>query len=288
MKVKKENSKGEFQHRMFKLIILIIVFIFCGLIIGFIYITITSSKSQKAFKIMDQNFITEESILKSNEKYQKIIESIDNNYFMQSNNSNDLLICDSHNFYKMHITRHIPCIYNLTNKDDIPAINSIKNKKDISYFNVNDIGVIDFIDKYMKLLSIEVYNKNNNNDEYFKIPKLDNIGRVIINNSIKKIHIYLSPVSQIVNFNSYQKKSSSEFINIYLKNNIDDKLQDNFGEKKIIYYEFILNEGDFIYAPSYYFIQIKEPVDNLFIYEYQDISLFNDIVFKILYNENSL
>ena len=271
---------------MFKLIILIIVFVFCGLIVGFIYITITSSKSQKTFKIMDKNFNTEESILKSNEKYQKIISKIDLNNFMLINKTKDLLICDSLNFYKSNIVRHIPCIYNLTNKDDIPVINNIKNKKDISYFNVNEIGVIDFIDKYMKLLSIEVYNKNNNNEEYFKIPILDNIGRVIINNSIKKIHIYLSPISQIENFNSYQKKSSSEFINIYLKNNIDDKLQDNFGEKNIIYYEFILNEGDFIYAPSYYFIQIKEPIDNLFSYEYQDISLFNDIVFKILYSEN--
>ena len=138
----------------------------------------------------------------------------------------------------------------------------------------------------MKLQSIEFYNKDNNNEEYFKKPKLDNIARVIINNSIDKIHIYLSPISQIEYFNSYQNKSYSEIINIYLKNNIDDKIKDNSNSeyKKIIYYEFDLNEADFIYVPSYYFIQIKEPVDNLISYEYQDKSLFNDMVFKILYS----
>ena len=138
----------------------------------------------------------------------------------------------------------------------------------------------------MKLQSIEFYNKDNNNEEYFKKPKLDNIARVIINNSINKIHIYLSPISQIEYFNSYQNKSYSEIINIYLKNNIDDKIKDisNSEYKKIIYYEFDLNEADFIYVPSYYFIQIKEPVDNLISYEYQDKSLFNDMVFKILYS----
>ena len=168
---------------------------------------------------------------------------------------------------------------------NITILNKIK-KKDYINLNSKNIEKIDFIDKFMKLQSIEFYNKDNNNEEYFKKPKLDNIARVIINNSINKIHIYLSPISQIEYFNSYQNKSYSEIINIYLKNNIDDKIKDisNSEYKKIIYYEFDLNEADFIYVPSYYFIQIKEPVDNLISYEYQDKSLFNDMVFKILYS----
>ena len=150
--------------------------------------------------------------------------------------------------------------------------------------NSNELGTIDFIDKYMKLLFIEFYHKNNNNDEFFKNPRLDNVGKVIINNSVQKVHIYISPISQIEYFNSYQNKSTSDIVNFYLKNNIDDKIKDNSGEKDIIYYEFDLNEADLIYIPSYYFIQIKEPVDNLIIYEYQDISYFNDMIFKILYS----
>lgn len=286
MKVKKENSKGEFQHRMFKLIILIIVFIFCGLIAGFIYITLTSSTSPKSLKVKDPNYNTEESIIKSNEKYYKIINYQDLYNFkkIKQNNNTDKFNCDINNFYKNYISNHFPCVYRYNVTDNIYTLNNIKKKKTHMNLNSNELGTIDFIDKYMKLLFIEFYHKNNNNDEFFKNPRLDNVGRVIINNSVQKVHIYISPISQIEYFNSYQNKSTSEIVNFYLKNNIDDKIKDNSGEKDIIYYEFDLNEADLIYIPSYYFIQIKEPVDNLIIYEYQDISYFNDMIFKILYS----
>ena len=286
MKVKKENSKGEFQHRMFKLIILIIVFIFCGLIAGFIYITLTSSISPKSLKVKDPNYNTEESIIKSNEKYRKMINNLDFYTFtaIKKNNNTDKFNCDINNFYKNYISNHFPCVYRYNVTDKIYILNNIKNKKDLTHLSTREIGTIDFIDKYMKLLFIEFYHKNNNNNEFFKNPRLDNVARVIINNSVQKVHIYLSPISQIEYFNWYQNKSTSDIVNFYLKNNIDDKIRDNSGEKDIIYYEFDLDEADLIYIPSYYFIQIKEPVDNLIIYEYQDISYFNDMFFKILYS----
>lgn len=286
MKVKKENSKGEFQHRMFKLIILIIVFIFCGLIAGFIYITLTSSISPKSLKVKDPNYNTEESIIKSNEKYRKMINNLDFYTFtaIKKNNNTDKFNCDINNFYKNYISNHFPCVYRYNVTDNIYILNNIKNKKDLMHLSTREIGTIDFIDKYMKLLFIEFYHKNNNNNEFFKNPRLDNVARVIINNSVQKVHIYLSPISQIEYFNWYQNKSTSDIVNFYLKNNIDDKIRDNSGEKDIIYYEFDLDEADLIYIPSYYFIQIKEPVDNLIIYEYQDISYFNDMFFKILYS----
>ena len=278
--MKKEKSKGEFQHRMFKLLILIIVFVFCGLIAGFVYITVTSSSSPKTLKIEDPDYTTEESIIKSNEKYYKLIRYQDSNIFsLLNNNKSNYHICDINNFYKKHISYHAPCVhtYNAT-EDKYVLNNNTKTKK--------NIGVIDYIDKFMKLLSIEYYNKDNNNQTYFKNPRLDNVGRIIVNNAAQKIHIYLSPISQIEYFNSYKVKSYSDIVNFYLKNNIDDKITDRSGkqEQKIIYYEFYLNENDFIYVPSYYFIQIKESVDNLISFEYQDITLFNDLVFKILYN----
>ena len=286
MKDYNEKAKGEFQHRMFKLVILIIVFIFCSLIAGFIYITITSSSSsKKTLKIIDNNYQTEESILQSNEQYYSLLKSLDENFYNLINkmNKTQLLMCDKNKFYIRHISSHTPCIYKYNSSDDIPILDNIKNNNFItSNFAPKNI---DFIDKFMKLISIEYYNKNNGNEEYFKNPRLDNIGRVIINNSNKKVHILISPISQIEYFNSFQNKSSSDIINIYLKNNIDVNIKDKLvnGEKKIIYYEFNLNQADFLYIPSYYFIQIKESIENLVSYEYQDISLFNDMVYKILY-----
>ena len=285
MKETNDKTKGEFQHRMFKLVILIIVFIFCSLIAGFIYITITSTSSKKTLKIIDNNYETEESILQSNEKYYTSLKSQDLSFYNLINklNKTELLICNINKFYIKHISSHTPCLYNYSPLDNISILDSIKNNK---FINSNSgTKYIDFIDKFMKLLSIEYYNKNNGNEDYFKNPRLDNVGRVIINNSNQKVHIFISPISQIEYFNSFQNKSNSDIINFYLRNNIDDKIQDKSGkeEKTIIYYEFDLNQADFIYIPSYYFIQIKESVENLISYEYQDITMFNDMVFKILY-----
>ena len=280
--MKDKKTKGEFQHRMFKLIILIVVFVFCGLIAGFIYITITSKNS---FKVIDNDYKTEESIIKSNKKYHLMMQNQDRYNFntIYKFNQTYLLTCDKNTFYKEHISFHFPCLYKYNASDDIYILNNIMDKKDI-YISPNKIGSVDFIDKYMKLLSVEFYNKNNNNEEYFRNPRLDNLGRVIINNSNQKVHIYLLPISQIEYFNSYQNKSSSDIIYFFLKNNIDDRVKDKNNKKEIIYYEFYLEEAGFIYVPSYYFLQIKEPVENLISYEYQDISQFNDMVFKILYS----
>ena len=244
---KKDISKGEFQHQMFKLLILLIAFIFICLIGGFIYITLSSSSSKNSIKLIDTKFTTEESILNSNEKYYKIILNIDKyNHHLLSNNSK-IRNCSNNNFYKIQIYNHIPWISNNNNISNI-------------------------INKYLELIS-----KENINGDFYKIPKSNNKAKLFINNSEKKIQILLTPISQIKYFNSYQKNDLEETNNIYLKNNIDER-------KDIIYYEFILDESEYLYVPSYYFIQIKEKIDNLICYEYQDISFFNDMVFKILYN----
>ena len=69
-----DKEKGEFQHKMFKLIILLIAFIFCCLIGGFVYITITSSSSKKEItsKIIEGQFSTEESIIPKNQLFNRI------------------------------------------------------------------------------------------------------------------------------------------------------------------------------------------------------------------------
>ena len=104
---KKDISKGEFQHQMFKLLILLIAFIFICLIGGFIYITLSSSSSKNGIKLIDTKFTTEESILNSNEKYYKIILNIDKyNHHLLSNNSK-IRNCSYNNFYKIQIYNHI-------------------------------------------------------------------------------------------------------------------------------------------------------------------------------------
>jgi len=244
---KKDITKGEFQHQIFKLLILLIAFIFICLICGFIYITLTSSSSKNAIKLIDTQFTTEESILNSNEKYYKIILNLDKyNHHLLSNNSK-ARNCSNNNFYKIQIYNHIPCISNNNN-------------------------IINIINKYLEFNS-----KENLNGDFYKIPKLNKKSKLFINNSGKKIKILLTPISQIKYFNSYQKKDEGEINSIYLKNNIDER-------KDVIYYEFILDKSEYLFIPSYYFVQIKEKIDNLTCYEYLDISFFNNMVFKILYN----
>ena len=250
-KNKKDVSKGEFQHQMFKLVILVIAFIFCCLIGGFIYITLTSSSQKNLITIIEDQFSTEESILKSNEQYYKKISNLDNYNFNFLLNNTSSRICSYDNFYKTQVYYHVPCIAN--------------------------INITNIINKYFEFISREIYNKENSNENFFKKPKSDNIGRLCINNSDKKINVLISPISQIKFFNIEQKKNNEDFVNIYLKNNIDDR-------KDVIYYDFHLNKFDSLYIPSYYFIQIKEEVNDMICYEYQDISSFNDMVFKILYN----
>ena len=249
-----DKEKGEFQHKMFKLIILLIAFIFCCLIGGFVYITITSSSSKKEItsKIIERQFSTEESIIQSNQKYYKIISDIDKDNYNLILNKNITKECSMNNFYKTYIYQHIPCI----------SKNNITN----------------LADKYFKYISSKIYNEKNGNEDFLKMPKLDNNGRICINNSENKLKILLSPISQIKFFNTKKIESDDiNIINIYLKDNIDER-------KDAIYYEFILDKFDYIYIPSYYFIQTKESLNNFICYEYQDLSFLNDIIFKILYN----
>ena len=249
-----DKEKGEFQHKMFKLIILLIAFIFCCLIGGFVYITITSSSSKKEItsKIIEGQFSTEESIIQSNQKYYKIISDIDKDNYNLILNKNITKECSMNNFYKTYIYQHIPCI----------SKNNITN----------------LADKYFKYISSKIYNEKNGNEDFLKMPKLDNNGRICINNSENKLKILLSPISQIKFFNTKKIESDDiNIINIYLKDNIDER-------KDAIYYEFILDKFDYIYIPSYYFIQTKESLNNFVCYEYQDLSFLNDIIFKILYN----
>ena len=155
------------------------------------------------------------------------------------------------NFYKTYIYQHIPCI---------------------SKNNINNL-----VDKYFKYISTIIYNEINGNEDFLK-PKLDNKGRICINNSENKINILLSPISQIKFFNTKKIESNDiNIINIYLKDKIDER-------KDAIHYEFVLDKFDYIYIPSYYFIQTKESLNNFACYEYQDLSFLNDIIFKILYN----
>ena len=237
---------------MFKLIILIIAFIFICFIGGFIYITLTSSTAKNTIKIIEEKFFTEESILNSNEKYYKIVSNLDKYYYHYLSNKSIVKNCSLDNFYKIQIYNHIPCISNIN----------------ITYI----------INKYLEFISKTIYNKKMAMKIFLKFQNQIIKENYLLNNSDKKIKILLAPISQIKYYNSYKKKNDEDNIyNIYLKNNIDER-------KDTIYYEFILNKSEYLYIPSYYFIQIKEAVDDLLCYKYQDISFFNDIVFQILYN----
>ena len=92
MKDKNDIAKGEFQHRMFKLIIVIIAIVFCGMVACFIYMALYSSSNDTSFP--NENFTSEEQIIQSNQKYYDIIINYDMKHYLSYQSDKNLFKCD--------------------------------------------------------------------------------------------------------------------------------------------------------------------------------------------------
>ena len=254
----KDYSKGEFQHNIFKFIILIFIGIFIFLIFGYIYVTFFSAKSKdisNKFKNIKQ---IDEFLFK---KYNKIIP-----------------YCEIDYFYINQISKRLPCVYKYNNQSTsqyniyIQTIEKHLNET----ISVKDIGFVYFLDKFMKFFQFDIINKNSN---YFDLPKADNFGKVFINLNQEKIKFGLSPLSQFNELNAYINETYKDFNTYNSKYEIIDS---NIND--LISFEYELEKGDLLYVPSFYFIQIKNINKNLLIYQYKDSNKIQECTFKSLFS----
>ena len=258
----KENdySKGEFQHNIFKFIVLIMIGIFLCLILGFIYVTFFSSKKTDIeIKLSMLNNIDHLKM----EKYNKTIP-----------------YCDIDLFYINQISKRIPCIYKYYNKSTEQYnlyIKTIENNLN-EIISVDKIGFVYFLDKFMKFIQFKIINKNNNQ---FSLLKAENTGKVFINMNNEKINISLSPLSQFKKLDAFKNETYKEFNSFYSKKDISNNNIDN-----LISFTVELYKGDLLYVPSYFFIQIQNVNKDLLMYEYQDSNKMQDWIFKSLFDYN--
>ena len=259
----KENDylKGEFQHNIFKFIILIMIGIFLCLILGFIYVTFFSPKKTDIdIKLSILNNIDHLKM----EKYNKTIP-----------------YCDIDLFYINQISKRLPCIYKYDNKSTEQYnlyIKTIENNLNEN-FSVDKIGFVYFLDKYMKFIQFNIINKNNN---YFSLLKAENTGKIFINMNNETINFSLSPLSQFKKLNAFKNETYKEFNSFYSNKEIFNDNLDN-----LISFQVELNKGDLLYVPSYFFIQIQNVNKDLLMYEYQDSNKMQDWIFKALFDYNT-
>lgn len=248
------KSKGEFQHRIFKFIILIFVFIFVCLIFGFIYIEFFGSEVENN---SPKNFY------KINSKIYDILSSIDNTFYSKE----DFKIeeCNKDTFYNKNIIEGIPCI--------------IKNER-----NESPENMINFVNKILKFdqrIKGKEFKLNINNPYSDNFPKFI----YVYNTEIKKeiFHFRMSPISQIKMLNPLRNDTSQFFNILYSQLNFFDENE----KKDLILIEATINSGDILFIPAYFFYQCKENKcnDKIDIFQYKESNKLSNFIFKALFND---
>ncbi len=259
-----EKRKGEFQHKLFKFAVLIIVFVFFCLIVGFIYVEFFGSA----------NTDTTNAIFEINNERYNYLNSIDQSFYHQ----NDIQIaqCNISSFYIDHISNNIPCIisYEKATEEYRTFIESVSNHRN----NKEQLSLISFVNYLLKFIQIKIGKEINN----LSIATSDSRNKFFINLSEKEKNTFtLSPISQINKLNPYKNETYREYGVIYAK-------EDLFTlSNEIILFSVELKKGDMLYVPSYYFVEMKEKEYNdMILYEYNNNNKLMEIAFKALFDDN--
>ena len=245
-----KRKKGGWQHKIFKLVILIIVAIFFYLILSFIYIEFFKSATDKDY-VFELNLKKYDYLYKKDQNSKKTV---------LKGSSTSVAGCILDSFYYEHVSQSIPCIIN---KNKYTALEVYFNKlkqmlPEITEkeFNSSDflekIGIIDFsrvldfnrISDYRIGLDKNVTRLTNREYLYFQI--------------LGETEIYLSPISQLKLLKPLREdnKHYKNFTEIISKENLESLYNDE-ENKDIFVIEAKLNFGDMLYVPAFYFSYIK-------------------------------
>lgn len=304
----RKRKKGSVQHRLFKVVILLIVAVFFFLIFSFLRIEFFKSNTN------DYKFDL------NSEKY-NYLERIDNFFYYSKDNKN-LDECDLNNFYYEHISEYKPCKIsnfksNLDLKNYVENIKKIlvDNKITIDEFKKsktrseeNYINLLGYINKFGFLNIMETlefnnlffrYEFENKNFGYKAISTDKNYFFIQIEGSREFI---LSPITQInkikpkrenldsnnlINFNLVE--SEKDFF--LMENEQEERQSQKDNYPKI--FKVILKENEILYVPSYFFIQErkienKNSIENNVSLKFEFLSnsrILNNM-YKVLFDDN--
>ena len=273
----KDVNKGEFQHKLFKIIILIILFVFLILIFKFFYITFFPSN--KNINVPLNNL---EKLLKLHSNKINELNSNDEEFFKQLNNN--FLYCNLDNFVIENINKNLPCIININNsninyKNFIEKLNNnIKNN------NFNDIEKFFLFEDYFYLIDYKYY--NNSIENYLKFPILEGFSKIFINFDNNEKHFIVSPISQILKLKVFRNEINKNFNSIYSNNNFYNETKNE--KNNLIFIKFKIKKGELLFIPSYYFIQTNTTLNNVIEYNYDDNNIILDLSFKTLFDDELL
>lgn len=258
------KRKGEFQHKLFKFAVLVIVFIFFCLILGFIYVEFFGSSSSDATN----------AIFEINSERFNYLNTIDQSFYQQNNIQMEQ--CNISHFYTEHISDNIPCFisYDKATEDYKTYIESVKNNRN----NKEKLSLIDFVNYLLKFIQIKIGGEIND----LSIATSDSRNKFYINLSENEKKTFkFAPISQINMLEPYKNEIYKEYEMLYAKKDLF-----KMGNE-IISYEVKLNNGDLLYVPSYYFVELKEKeYDDMILYEYNNNNKLMEIAFKALFDDN--
>jgi hypothetical protein len=284
-----KRKKGSFQHKLFKVVILVIVAVFFYLIYSFVKIEFFKSTSDNDY-----------SMQINNEKYE-YLEKLESN-FIYSKNKENLDECDLDNFYSDNLNNHKPCIvkYNTSTEAYLYKIESvlIENKLKTKPNNiktsdnqinlqgvVNKIGFLDFME-YLEYENLYLRYAQPEKEITKAIAKDNNYFFLQLD---KSKEFRLSPITQIRKFSIIKKDSGNKYYKFNQIEISDDLFSlSNSQNENMIILKAKLEKGDMLFVPSYFFIQMREleEGDITLKFEFKPYSRLLDTLFKVLYDDS--
>jgi hypothetical protein len=274
-------KRGNMQHKIFKVVILIFVAVFFYLIFSFIKI--------EFFNSSDTN-ITDYSFKINSEKY-KYLHKIDQKFY------NSIKECDIENFYINHIAINMPCFIKKENSELTSLlarakniINELSEKAKVENSEQNLQGVYNGIGSLSFTNILDFPNLFLSNSYIEGLPKLTSNNYIMLQLEGQR-KFYLSPCSEINSLEPFRinsdNKSFIKFNKIYSKKDLS--LEPN--DSKVTVLSVNLNEGDALFIPSYFFFQDKLEVgekDKILIFEYESGNRVLNTMFKVLFDDGDL
>lgn len=268
----KNKRKGQFQHKIFKFIVLIIVIAFFCLIFSFIYIEFFGSKGS--------NEKLSAYVYEKNSKRYDYLKQNDLKFYFDFNKK--IPYCDVDRFYYSHIARAVPCIvkYDTANDNYRQYVTKAKTLINSNSISSNTLGLLPVVSKYLEYSAMKIYNAYN---PLSKGVFADDKAKVYI--QMTNISNYqVAPISLINDVSPVKNETYKPFNTIY--SNIDFSTMNS----KLIM-KGGLNEGDMLFLPSYFFIQSNWDSKSdcgLLLFEYNAAPRHLNNLFTVLFDDKQI